>query len=528
MFLDYGQLDRSRKGQVAQPHTGSVLLLVLIVVTMMSLIVGSYLALMQNEHTATRYGGRRLQARMLVESGVEYLQALLAQTDNEIERQGGLFDNSDLLQSVLVVEDSLSDFQGRFTVLASDRDEGLYEDLRYGIENESAKLNLNTLIEDDDEDTDSARERLLAIPGIDSSVADAILDWLDEDDSSREFGVERSHYQDLTPSYEPRNGPLTALDELLMVHGVTPELLYGFDTNRSYIVDEQEQEARGALEELENNDGEMNRGISAYLTLHSREQIKSSEGEDKININSSDLEQLLEQLQEVLDEEDAKFIIAYRQYGPASEEAEGETLEITSLEIDFEKEGKTQLESLFDLVDARVSVKAKEDEPAKILESPWQDSPETYRNGFLELLDYTQIDDAKHIAGRINIEQATRPVLMSIPGLTEIMVDQILNQRESESESENDDQTSHPVWILAKGIVTLEEMRQLAPYITTGGDVFSAQVVGYFEGTSPRARAEVILDRSAEKPQIVSWQELSQLGPGVARSVLGDELEDEK
>jgi len=501
--------------------------LVLVVVAMMSLTVGSYLALMQNEHTATRYGGRRLQARLLVESGVEYLQTILAQTEDEIERQGGLSDNSELMQSILVVEDSLSDFRGRFTILVSDRENGFYDDLRYGIENESAKLNLNTLIEDDDVENDTARERLLAIPGIDSAEADAILDWLDEDDSPREFGVEQSHYQDLSPSYQPRNSSLTALDELLMVHGVTPELLYGFDTNRSYVVDAQEQRARGALEQIDNNDGEMNRGISAYLTLHSLERLEASDGEDKININGVDLEQLYEDLRKVTSEAGAKFIVAYRQNGPATKEATGETLSAASLAIDWEKEATAEIASLFDLIDARVSVQTKEGEPAKILNSPWQDDPATYRNGFRDLLDHVQIDDAKQIAGRININQATRPVLKSIPGMTDIVVDQILSQRESESRGAGAE-ANHPVWILTKGIVTLEEMKQLAPYVTTGGDVYSAQVVGYFEGTSPRARAEVILDRTEEKPKIVSWEDLSQLGPGVDRRVLGEELDEEK
>ena len=526
----YRRLTINDRGQsqalIAPKRAGSILLLVLVVVAMMSLTVGSYLALMQNEHTATRYGGRRLQARLLVESGVEYLQAILSQTEDEIERQGGLSDNSDLLQSILVVEDTLSDFQGRFTVLVSAMENGLYDDLRYGIENESAKLNLNTLIEDDDDENDTARERLLAIPGIDSAMADAILDWLDEDDTPREFGVEQSHYQELSPSYQPRNGPLTALDELLMVQGVTPELLYGFDTNRSYAVDAQEQRARGALEEIDNNDGDMNRGISAYLTLHSLEELKTSGGEDKINVNGADLEQLYEALRKVTSEAGAKFIVAYRQNGPATKEATGEALDTASLELDLKKEATTEIASLFDLVDARVSVQVKKDKPVKMLNSPWKNAPTTYRNGFRDLLDHVQVDDSKQIAGRVNIDLASRPVLKSIPGMTEIVVDQILSQRVSESRGA-EGEVRHPVWILAKGIVTLEEMKQIAPYVTTGGDVFSAQVVGYFEGTSPRARAEVILDRTGEKPKIVSWQELSQLGPGVDRRVLGDELDDE-
>ncbi|NOY28613.1 MAG: general secretion pathway protein GspK [Planctomycetes bacterium] len=506
-------------------RTGSILLLVLVVVTMMSLTVGSYLALMQNEHHATRYSGRRLQARMLVESGVEYLQAILAQADEEIDQQGGLSDNSDLLQSILVIEDTLPDFRGRFTVLASDMEDGLYDGLRYGIENESAKLNLNTLVEE--EENDAARERLMAIPSIGAAVADAILDWLDEDDSPREFGAEQSHYQALSPAYQPRNGPLTALDELLMIRGITPELLYGLDSNRSYKVDAQEQRAQGILESVENKDGEMNRGISAYLTLHSRERLETSSGKEKIDVNAPDLEQLYEDLRKATNETEAKFIVAYRQNGPAAETPVGETIDSSQLEIDWQKGAKTEIGSLFDLVDVRVSVQAKENEPTQILESPWQDDPTTYRNGFLNLLDHAQVGDAKLIAGRINIDHASRPVLKSIPGMTEIVVDQILNQRESVSRATGDE-VRHPVWILAKGLVTLEEMKQLAPYVTSEGDVFSTQVVGYFEGTSPRARAEVILDRSAEKPKIVSLQELSQLGPGPVRNVLGEESDNQK
>ncbi len=505
----------------------SVLLLVLIVVTMMSLTVGSYLALMQNEHTATRYGGRRLQARMLVESGVEYLLAILQQSDDEINRQGGLSDNSELMQSILVLDDSLKDFRGRFTVLANGMKEGTYDDLQYGMENESAKLNLNTLVEDDEKENDSARDRLLAIPGIDAAIADAILDWLDDDDSPREFGVERSHYRELSPAYQPRNGPLTALDELLMVHGVTPELLYGFDTNRSYVVDKQEQKARGALEQADNNNGELNRGIAAYLTLHSLERIETSAGESKVNINSTNLEKLYQDLSKTIGENQAKFLILYRQFGPASKDATGNPAEISGHVLDLKKEAKTNLASLYELVGARIAVKGKENEPGSLFESPWQDDPSTYRESMLSLFNHVQVGEARHIAGRINLETASRPVLKSVPGMTEIMVSQILNQRDSKK-GENEGKTRHPLWILAEGIVTLDEMRQIAPYLTGGGDVYSAQVVGYFEATTPRARAEVILDRSEKTARIVAWQELTQLGPGVARSVLGDELENRK
>ncbi len=494
-------------------NRGSVLLLVLITVALMSLITGSYLALMRNEHTATRYDGRRQQARLVVESGVEYLLAILNQSDEEIKQQGGLANNPTRMQSILVVDDPMPAFQGRFTVLANKINRGYYEGLRYGLENESAKLNLNTLVEDDREGS-AARKRLLAVPGIDSSLADAILDWLDQDDLPREFGAEQSHYQDLSPAYQPRNGPLAALDELLSVRGVTPELLYGLDSNRSYLVEMQEQQARGVLNQLDNDDGELNRGLSAYLTVHSLERLENPEGKEKVHVNLQDMGQLYELLVKVIGEEEAKFIVAYRQNGPATLEATGQSLGLSALELDWEKKAKTKIASLLDLVGARVSVQIKKESPPQILQSPWQDDPATYRDSFLNVLKFVQVVETQRIAGRINLNEASRPVLMSIPGMTQIVVDQILSQRDSTAQ--------HPLWILIERIVTLEEMKQIAPYVTGGGDAYSAQIVGYFE-TMPRARAEVILDRSEKPSQVVRWQDLSHLGPGAARSVLDEE-----
>ena len=109
----------------------------------MSLTTSSYLLLMRNEHMAARYGGNRLQARMLAESGVDYLRLFLNQSPTDLELQGGLHNNAAVLQDVLVVDDALSSYRGRFTVIAPDMVQGYYQGIRYGMENESAKLNLN-------------------------------------------------------------------------------------------------------------------------------------------------------------------------------------------------------------------------------------------------------------------------------------------------------------------------------------------------------------------------------------------------
>ncbi len=516
------------------PPQGSVLLMVLVAITIMSLTAGTYLVLMHNEHMATRYRGRREQARLLAESGVEYLQAFLNQSDSEIQQQGGLYDNPDAMQSILVIENTSPAYRGFFTILAAKLEDGYYADLRYGMENESAKLNLNVLIEDDDPEDDTARKRLLAIPGIDSEIADAILDWLDEDDEDREFGAERSYYQDLPVEYEPRNGHFTGLDELLMIKGITAELLYGFDADRSYVVESQEKQTRGALEELDNNKGQLNRGLSAYLTVYSMEKLSNPDGKPRINVNDTDLKKIHDELSEAIGEEQAKFIILYRQYGAADDKAKGNSTSLKTAELDLEKKTQTEITSLLDLVDASVAVKKEknkngdktQNEPAQIFESPWQEDSETFREDFLTLLDFVQLGSDDRIAGRVNINAASKPVLLSIPEMTETAADQILTQRKNEIDLQESPQR-HPYWILAEEIVDKQQMRKMEPYITTRGDVYSAQVVGYFETTTPRSRGEVIFDRTGETTQLLNWQNLSKLGPGVARRQLGEQPEDQ-
>jgi general secretion pathway protein K len=59
------------------------------------------------------------------------------------------------------------------------------------------------------------------------SVIDALVDWIDEDDQESEFGAENSFYQSLAKPYDCRNGPVRYIEELLLVKGISPALLFG-------------------------------------------------------------------------------------------------------------------------------------------------------------------------------------------------------------------------------------------------------------------------------------------------------------
>lgn len=60
----------------------------------------------------------------------------------------------------------------------------------------------------------------------------ALIDWVDENDSTTEFGAESSYYQTLAPPYTCKNAHLLTADELLMVKGITSELLFGTDIHQ--------------------------------------------------------------------------------------------------------------------------------------------------------------------------------------------------------------------------------------------------------------------------------------------------------
>ncbi len=59
------------------------------------------------------------------------------------------------------------------------------------------------------------------------ALLDAMADWVDKDDNERAQGAEEAHYRAGNPSHGCRNDKIPQLEELLLVKGMTPEILYG-------------------------------------------------------------------------------------------------------------------------------------------------------------------------------------------------------------------------------------------------------------------------------------------------------------
>ena len=61
-----------------------------------------------------------------------------------------------------------------------------------------------------------------------NALVDAFKDWVDVDNLARASGAEEDFYRELAPPRHVKNGPVTSPEELLLVYGFTPEMLYGY------------------------------------------------------------------------------------------------------------------------------------------------------------------------------------------------------------------------------------------------------------------------------------------------------------
>ena len=491
---------------------GSVLLLVLVVVAMLTLAGFGFSHLMFEHRRGTWAFGRQLQAEAMVESGAQLVLSVLGRDDETIQHDGGLFDNPELFRGVLVVDDATRRGRGRFSVLATRTDADQGSGVRYGLENESARINLNALLALDQQKDGAARRMLSALPEMTEEIADAILDWLDQDDQPRRFGAEANDYLGLDPPYAPKNGPLEAIEELLLVRGVTPELFFGADRNRNGILD--------ADEMTESGTGSLPvDGWSRYLTLDSRERNLQPDGTPKINVNSSDLRQLYRDLEAALGKEVATFVVAYRQHG--GQQAGGTDQPARAVQIDFAQKARQEIKTILDLIATQVRLPARaEGQPQQVLESPFSENRAALNEYLPELMDQLTVRGETTIEGRINLNLAPAVVLLGIPGMTVDMVDDIVATRDPEVTAERPGRR-HATWILAEGIATLEQMKSLLPFVTAGGDVYRAQIVGYYEEGGPTARILTVISATTSPPRRLRWRNISRLGRGYSLELLG-------
>src|SRR5262245_18363355 len=216
--------------RVAAKRTGVVLIAVLVVVTLLGLAAYQYSEMMAAEYKAADSAMRAAQARALAASGVNYAAALLSNKDSFTDLLGSNpYDNAGNFQGRDVGSSDNPRYQGRFSIVSQLRPDETgtgAAGLRYGATDESSKINITALMQLDPSGK-VLHDALMKLPNMTEDIAAAIVDWVDPDDDERPARAESQTYTGMSPGYRCKNGPLDSLEELLLVRGVTPELLFG-------------------------------------------------------------------------------------------------------------------------------------------------------------------------------------------------------------------------------------------------------------------------------------------------------------
>ncbi len=224
-------------GKYMTSKKGIALLMVLWVLTILMVIAMSFSFMTRTEMFATLSFKSGIEKKFLAEAGLE--RGIMELYYRDIYRHQTVE-----LEGLGVWKTDGTPYQGEVG-------DGFYV---VRIVDESGKVDINTASE-------LLLKNLLVNAGVDVDdadiIVDSVMDWKDEDDLHRLHGAENDYYSSLPNPYKAKNADFDTLEELLLVKGMTPEVLYG------------NKERKGIIE---------------FLTLHSKAAL--------ININAAPKEVL--------------------------------------------------------------------------------------------------------------------------------------------------------------------------------------------------------------------------------------------
>lgn len=452
---------RSDRGR----RRGTVLIVAIFIVFTMAGLVVMLSRSMRVESLASANLAASVQASAIERGAEQYVLAILTEQKDEL---------ADLDESYFA---GIQVGDGYFWLLRPD-----YGDDRlpqFGLIEEAAKVNINT----------ASYDSLMKLPNMTDEVAAAIIDWRDADDNVYQGGAEREFYSSYG-QYLAKNAPFETVEELMMVRGMTHDLLYGNGTALPLGTQTnfRQQNSR------EMTDLQTANGLYDYLTVYSAEPgaaagaaagSSPSTGTPspaggtsggasggggaagggagaaggKVNINDRNQRTALRDLL-------ASKIDATRADQIVSQMGRG-----------------SQYQDVFDFY---FQVKLKPEELDAIY--PSITTGTTANN-----------------KGKINVNTAPRDVLLTLPNLETADVDKLLSARQSQSSS-----TSGSISWVADALE--KKAIGLADRITGTTYQYSADILAVSGNGRGFKRVRLVIDTSKTTPQVVYRRDLTDRG----------------
>ena len=185
---------------------GIALLVTLLILVLVVALVHEVFRIGTQSAQSGAYGRDSIRCILLAEGGTAAARIVL-----RIDARDNQYDTLDEIWSRAALPITLGDGEVRVT-----------------LEDEERKIDLNRLMLPNGNAPDERRlavfQRLLDTLGIERTVADAVVDWLDNDENPRVAGAESSYYNGLPNPYRAKNDLFDTIGELRLVRGVTAEI----------------------------------------------------------------------------------------------------------------------------------------------------------------------------------------------------------------------------------------------------------------------------------------------------------------
>ncbi len=494
---------------------GYVLLAVVMVIVVLALVAYRFADAMGSEQAVAHRAGEAAQAKAFAISGIHYAMGMLSDPASMSNELGdNPYDNYSAFANIPISNDGPRG-GGRFAIVnVAENEGGSASDkfiLKYGVTDESGKINLNTMMRIDSSG-EALRAMLILLPNMSEDVADAIVDWLDGDDDQRASGAEAAAY----PNYRPRNGPINTLDELLLVQGVTTVNLFGNDRNRNGIQD---------ADEVDGND--FNRGWSDYLTVYGHEINVDSTGQPRLYVNDADMATVNQKLAAIVGQEMADYTVAYRMYSqstsltpPSGNTRTGTAADLrtaVAASLGSAQPRRQVRNSMLSMVNTRVTLPraqgAPMDAPTVVVNCPLNDAA-TVKSMMATMLDKVTAKSNYELNPRINVNTCPQTLLMVLPGVTAEDAAASVAARASLDPLSAEYRTG--AWLHTQAGMRMEIFKNIETYITGYTQTYRIQSIGYFARGGPVARVEAVIDTNGGQPRIVYFRDLTELGGGFA------------
>jgi type II secretory pathway component PulK len=342
-------------------------------------------------------------------------------------------------------------------------DYGDTNNVTWGLLDEASKLPLNY----------ASFDQLMLIPGMTDEIANGIVAWRGAttatmSSATGSTGTSSSSTTVLPGGTDTKNAPFETIDELMLIPGMTAELLYGTP-----------QAADAPVTEAGSDSWWTAHGIADYLTPFSSVPNKAVDGTARINYN-------------------------------------GQTRAADMKQLVQDKVGDAQKAAL---VESRLTT--RRGAPPRQYESflALADTIQLSRSELALIEDYVTNTADQTLVGKVNVNTAPREVLLALGGFTEEDVSTLISNRSSAIT----DSPYSLAWVYdTLGTSANTRMELAGPMLIARGAQYSADIVAASANGRGFRHVRIVVDTSTTPARIIYRRDLTDRGWPMDKYILDD------